>query len=405
MSQALRSIVNLCPNLSDLVCVASFEDPYDCLKALDSDKTILPNINKIDLVKLYDHSGSIRACHLEVNLRFCETISSLYISPPSTLEQEYGGIVEFLSRFKKLKYLKVAPKSESDKCAGNRSVNLSSLIQDHKELEVLKLYSFGRITIGNTPSAAASTTTTDGSTGLNGLKNLKIMSHQAEFNLLQFIMDKFRNLEKLRLLICAQLSSPNKPISNYEYQMIIKRFQDYHKQIKRVNISFNDYEDDHYFVNRQGDQEWPEYNYNGKEDEYDFWMDGEDDMSMDHDIENQSWHEEWLIEQEEKEARRAWFQKHINELLSEAEEEVDSEAQDDGSLSQEQSSDEEEDSGEEEVTSSQQYHQTGLVSNAGNDQHEEKDKDDLYQSEYEEGDYSGGSESDNDTEEVVCRPM
>jgi hypothetical protein len=316
----LVKIINLCCNLSELTLDNTFE-PHQYLKALDSQDVMLPKIQKIDIMKLYSCSKEARSCHTKVNLKFHETISHLCIAPQDDLE-EYGGIVEFISIFKNLKYLKVTPLRTSNSnhehvvdhttsASDNKAVDLTSIIENHKNLEVIKLYSISGVSV-KPPTAEPLAT-------YSSLKSLKIMAHEATFNFLQYVMDKFKNLNSLRFVICTPLAPLKTPLADHEHQTTMDRFKEFQEKMHRVWIRYDCY-GQHFYLNKRGDEEWLEMpaGYSSAEDGDvgSFISEDYDDL----DEEDQPWYQDWMREREGKEAIRTWVAGHMDELFSDEEE-------------------------------------------------------------------------------------
>ncbi|KAI9364138.1 hypothetical protein BD770DRAFT_469330 [Pilaira anomala] len=214
-------IITMCPNLTSIYLDY---DTSEIIAKLGSSEKKLKSIQKIQVDDIVNFPLDFHGLYVRANIRYYETITSLVISDweQNPVVLEYGGLIELVSKFPQLTYLKVTHR----KIQGTE-MNLSQLLKASPKLQELEIYDIAKIT------------STDTAEGLEKFYLTKITLQADEISIksLNYIITDLPDQVDNFCLLISKVK-PDKSISEEESKEIINKLETLTTGIPRVDIQF-----------------------------------------------------------------------------------------------------------------------------------------------------------------------
>lgn len=213
-SANLRVILNKCQNL--LVLRFTEINIYEYVNMLNSRETKLPKIQNIHIIHLLECSPAIKRFDVWVNYRFKNTITSLQfmdIAQNGALKN-YGGFMQYLSKFPKLTSLKI---NGDDDFGQSEELDLNEMLEKQPNLESICIK-------GKQLKADLDMLSATGDVTYPSLKTLHLDEVTADIKLLSYIKTRFTQVEDLALV--SSLITPNQAVGEQAAKDIIKDFNE-----------------------------------------------------------------------------------------------------------------------------------------------------------------------------------
>lgn len=235
-STDLQKIVEMCPNLVSLTlnCL----DPEPFLDDLNSSVAKLDKIQKIHLTDQASQEPYVRILYLELNLKYCRTITTLDIC---TLEEvdsfgiKENDLASLIAKFPNLEHFRASYKGTYN---ADVNVDLKHLLNAAPQLQTLKLYKMDKITTHSQNK--------DVKDVLQGSKltKLKLVADNIDIESLKFITSNLINVNHLELIV--EFITPDHTLTQEESLRILEDLKSYALEKKRLVMQYY-YRNQHFF--------------------------------------------------------------------------------------------------------------------------------------------------------------